>query len=389
MRRALKKDYYDYSLIAVILLLMGFGLVMLYSTTSYMAGMQHGSDMYYLKRQAFFAILSIGIACAVSIFDYHLLRFLGPLIYVAASVSVLMTKTPLGVSINGASRWLAIGPISFQPAELSKLAVIICVPMMIVNTGRRLTTFGDVVKPLAAGTFQSALVLLVTSNLSTAIIIFMITLVIIFIAHRETLPFIAGLGALAAIAALFIFLMSRGYIGGFRSRRILAWLDPEKYASSGGYQIMQGLYAMGSGGFLGKGLGNGIQKLGAVPEAGNDMIFSIICEELGLFGGAIVILLFIYLLYRLFFIAQNAPDLFGSLMVAGVFAHIALQVVLNLCVVLNVIPTTGITLPFVSYGGTSVLVLMLEIAIALSVSRKIVFRSPERDLWGDIADNDQ
>ena len=146
---------------------------------------------------------------------------------------------------------------------------------------------------------------------------------------------------------------------------------------------MQALYALGSGGFFGKGLGNSMQKLGAVPEAENDMIFSIICEELGIFGGIIVVLLFLYLLYRLFFIAQNAPDLFGSLMVIGIFAHIASQVILNIAVVLAVIPTTGITLPFVSYGGTSVFLLMAEMAIALSVSSSIRFRSVERDLWGE------
>lgn len=134
---------------------------------------------------------------------------------------------------------------------------------------------------------------------------------------------------------------------------------------------MQGLYAIGSGGFFGKGLGNSTQKLSTIPEAQNDMIFSIICEELGLFGAILLLVLFGYLLYRLFVIAQNAPDLYGTLAVSGVFIHISLQVILNICVVLNIIPTTGVTLPFVSYGGTSVLFLMLEIGVALSVARKI------------------
>ena len=144
--------------------------------------------------------------------------------------------------------------------------------------------------------------------------------------------------------------------------------------SGGGYQVMQSLYAIGSGGFFGKGLGNSAQKLGTIPEAQNDMIFSIVCEELGVFGGVLLILMFLYLLYRLFFIAQNAPDLYGTLVVSGIFAHIALQVILNICVVINLMPTTGITLPFVSYGGTSIMFLMMEIAIALSVSRRIRFK---------------
>ena len=157
----------------------------------------------------------------------------------------------------------------------------------------------------------------------------------------------------------------------FRIRRILSWLHPEANMSSGGYQVLQGLYAIGSGGFFGKGLGNSAQKLGTIPEAQNDMIFSIVCEELGVFGAALLLLMFGYLLYRLFFIAQNAPDLYGTLVVTGIFVHIALQVILNLCVVLNLMPTTGITLPFVSYGGTSILFLMAEMGIALSVSGRI------------------
>ena len=160
----------------------------------------------------------------------------------------------------------------------------------------------------------------------------------------------------------------------FRIRRVLAWLRPEENLSAGGYQVLQSLYAIGSGGIFGKGLGNSAQKLGTIPEAQNDMIFSIICEELGIFGGIIVLLLFAYLLYRLFFIAQNAPDLVGSLMVTGIFIHIALQVILNIAVVLNLMPNTGITLPFISYGGTSVVFLMSEMGLALSVARQIKFQ---------------
>ena len=156
----------------------------------------------------------------------------------------------------------------------------------------------------------------------------------------------------------------------FRFRRIIAWLNPEKYAGDLAYQTMQALYAIGSGGLFGKGLGNSAQKM-VIPEAQNDMIFSVICEELGMFGVAIVVLLFAILLYRLMVIAQNAPDLYGSLMVVGIFAHIAIQVVLNIAVVTNVMPNTGITLPFISYGGTSILFLMAEMGLALSVSRTI------------------
>ena len=160
----------------------------------------------------------------------------------------------------------------------------------------------------------------------------------------------------------------------FRLRRILVWLHPEDFADGDGYQTLQALYAIGSGGFLGRGLGNSIQKLGSVPEAQNDMIFSIVCEELGIAGGIMVLLLFSYLLYRLFFIAQNAPDMFGSLMVSGVFIHISLQVIFNIAVVVNMMPNTGVTLPFISYGGTSIMFLMAEMGLALSVARQIRFQ---------------
>ena len=161
--------------------------------------------------------------------------------------------------------------------------------------------------------------------------------------------------------------------GNFRLQRILSWVDPEKYAKSGAFQTMQGLLAIGSGGFFGKGLGGSAQKM-VIPEPQNDMILSIICEELGVFGLIVVLVLFGMLLYRLMFIAQNAPDLYGSLIVTGVFAHIAIQVLLNVAVVLNVIPTTGITLPFISYGGTSAVFLMIEMGIVLNVSGKIKIR---------------
>ncbi|MDO5703393.1 MAG: FtsW/RodA/SpoVE family cell cycle protein, partial [Lachnospiraceae bacterium] len=306
----------------------------------------------------------------------------------AASIVLLFLVrfSPLGMKINGARRWLRVGPFSFQPAEVSKLAVIIFVPVLIIKLGKKFRGLRGCARPFGAGLLEALCVYILTSNLSSAFIIMIITCAIIFVAHPDTgrliAVFLCGLGAVGALAALLIF---AGAISDFRTTRILVWLHPENYSTEGGYQIMQSLYAIGSGGFFGKGLGNGIQKLYAVPEAENDMIFSIICEELGVFGGVIVMLLFIYLLYRLLIISGNAPDLYGCLMVSGVMAHIAIQVILNICVVTNAIPTTGVTLPFVSYGGTSLFFLMMEIAVALAVSRRIKTRIKERDLWGEIA----
>ena len=228
---------------------------------------------------------------------------------------------------------------------------------------------------LAVGGVLALGAFLLTDNLSTGIIIGAITVLLIFMAHPKMKPFLIGGAILGGVLVTVIVILHMtlgsgvGNIEDFRLRRIMVWLQPEHYSKDGGYQIMQALYAIGSGGFFGKGLGNSVQKLGPVPEAQNDMIFSIICEERGVLG-MIVLALFGYLLYSGCFIAQNAPDLYGSMIVSGIFFHIALQVILNICVVINLIPTTGITLPFVSYGGTSILFLMIEMGIALSVSNR-------------------
>lgn len=379
-REKKKTDYYDYSLVAVIILLTCFGLVMLYSTSSYMAELTYGDDMFYFKKQALISLGCIIAALIISMIDYHILAKFTGVLYVAAAVLMMLVKSPLGRSANGARRWLNLGPLSFQPSEVAKIAVIICLSYMVVNMGKKIRTLKAVMMLTGSGGFLALLAYICTENLSTAIIIFCITMGLIFIAHPKVKPFLIAAGIAVAAVILFVIILSSSMetSSSFRIRRILVWLHPEDYASGDGYQTIQALYAIGSGGFLGRGLGNSIQKLGSVPEAQNDMIFSIVCEELGILGGLIVLLLFVYLLYRLFFIAQNAPDLFGSLMVSGIFIHIALQVILNIAVVVNLMPNTGVTLPFISYGGTSILFLMSEMGLALSVARQIKFKEPER-----------
>ncbi len=383
-----RSNYYDYNLIAVTILLIGFGLVMLYSTSSYTAEIQFHNDMYFLQRQGIFSLAAIILAIIVSLFDYHLLWNLSGVIYILALVAMFAVKfSPLGMEVNGARRWLDLGFISFQPAEIAKIAVITFLPRQIILSGKHFKEWRELLKVFALGMVQALAAYLLTDNLSTAVIIAVITFVIVFVAHPKTAVFIGMIAAGAAAAVIIVINVVNGAAdGSFRAMRILVWLDPEKYSASGGYQILQGLYALGSGGLFGKGLGNSTQKLGALPEAQNDMIFSIICEELGVFGGAVIVMLFLYMLYRMFFISQNSPDLYGSLTITGVFAHIAIQVILNICVAVNAIPTTGVTLPFISYGGTSVMFLMMEIAIALSVSRRIRFRQRERDIWGELVD---
>ena len=369
-------DYYDYSLLAVIVLLTCFGLIMLYSTSAYTAQMQFGDDMHYFKKQAAISVVCIIGAIIISKIDYHILTRFIKILYGAALLLMLLVKTPLGVASHGAKRWLALGPVQFQPAEVAKIAVIVCLSYMIVDMGKQVKTLKACMILGFTGGALGLSAYVFTDNLSTAIIILGITAGMIFMAHPKTRIFILLFAVVIFAALLFVLLLSKSVetSSNFRIRRILVWLHPEDYASGDGYQTLQALYAIGSGGFFGRGLGNSIQKLGSVPEAQNDMIFSIICEELGICGGIIVLLMFAYLLYRLFFIAQNAPDMFGSLMVSGVFIHIALQVIFNIAVVLNLMPNTGITLPFISYGGTSVLFLMSEMGLALSVARQIRFQ---------------
>ena len=375
-----KPEYYDYNLVAAIILLTCFGLVMLYSTSAYTSTIKYGDDMYFFKKQAAISFVCIAGALFISMFDYHILaRFTGVLYGVAAG-SMVLVRTPLGTVSNGARRWLRIGPIQFQPAEIAKIAVIVCLSYMIVHMGKKMNSLKACMTLGAMGTFLALLAYVCTDNLSTAIIIFCITVGMIFVAHPKTRIFLILVAVAIAFLAILVFVIGQSVkeTDDFRLNRIIAWLHPENATGTAAYQTIQALYAIGSGGFLGRGLGNSIQKLGSVPEAQNDMIFSIICEELGIVGGVILLLLFGYLLYRLCFIAQNAPDLFGSLIVSGIFIHIALQVILNSAVVVNLMPNTGVTLPFISYGGTSIMFLMAEMGLALSVSRQIKLKTPER-----------
>ncbi|MFR3035785.1 MAG: FtsW/RodA/SpoVE family cell cycle protein, partial [Blautia hydrogenotrophica] len=283
---------------------------------------------------------------------------LAPACYVLAlilSTAVLF----FGQEYNGSKRWLALGPLSFQPSEFSKVAVILFLAWVTERTRGRTDSFGFMAKIMVL--LLPIVGLVGTNNLSTAIIILGIGVILIFVANPKYLQFV-GIG-LAGVGFITVFLAMESY----RLERLAIWRDPEKYEK--GFQTIQGLYAIGSGGVFGTGLGSSMQKLGFVPEAQNDMIFSIICEELGLVGASLLIIVFALLLWRLMVIATHTADLEGSLICAGILGHMAIQVILNIAVVTNTIPNTGITLPFISYGGTSVLFLLGEMGLALSVSR--------------------
>ena len=357
MERSSGKRRYDETLLAVVIILIAIGLVMLYSTSSYNGEVKFHDPFYYLKKQGFATFVGFLGMMIVSRVDYHrwaVLAIPGYLTAIALSVAVMF----FGDEYNGSKRWLSLGPVSFQPSEFAKVAVILFLAWSVTKYAKKMDKFRTLVLAMLPVLPIAALV--GASNLSTASIILGIAVVLIFVASPKYSQFI-WMGT-AAVAFMAVFLAMESY----RLERIAIWRNPEQYEK--GYQTLQGLYAIGSGGLFGRGLGNSVQKLGFLPEAQNDMIFSIICEELGLVGAGIIILLFFLLIWRFFVIATKAPDLLGALIASGAMAHMMIQVILNIAVVTNSIPNTGITLPFISYGGTSVLFLLLEMGLVLSVS---------------------
>ncbi len=376
MKNPVKKNF-DYSLLAIVIFLLCFGLVMLYSTSSYSAQLKFGNSMYYFSRQVRNSIIGLVCMFVVAKVNYHIYAKVAKFSYFFAMILMVLVLTPLGIEAYGARRWIAL-PFNqqMQPAEVTKLAIIIFIPLLICKAGKHVKESAVFFKIMAWGGAAALGVFLFTDNLSTAIIVFGMVCVMLFVAHPKTLPFVLALIALLVVIFIGVKVLDSMAVngGGFRLQRILVWLHPEEYSGEGGFQVMQGLYAIGSGGFFGKMLGNSAQKM-IIPEVQNDMILTIICEELGVFGAIVILTLFGMLLYRLMIIAQSAPDLYGSLIVTGIFAHIAIQVILNVAVVLNLIPTTGITLPFISYGGTSIIFLMIEMGLALGVSSRIQYDS--------------
>lgn len=367
----------DYVLLAVVLFLVCFGLLMIYSTSSYEAGVDHDDAAYYLKKQAFATVLGFVALFFVSKVPYKIWQRFDYWAFIVSVVLILLLLTPLGVTRNGATRWLdfKIG-LTLQPAEVAKLGMIVYLASIVQRLeekGRNvLRTPKGLAIVLAPPTIVAGLIYVISDNLSSAIIIMGIAVAMLFVAVPDYKWFIiiGGAGA-AVVAAVVMYASGAGADGGssFRLARIRAWLDPESYSTDRAFQTLQALYAIGSGGIWGKGLGQSMQKRGFLPEAQNDMIFSIICEELGLFGAMTIILLFVVLIWSCMVVANKTTDRFGALLVVGVMAHYAIQVILNIAVVTNTIPNTGITLPFISFGGTSSLFLLSEIGIVLNVSK--------------------
>lgn len=369
------EKFMDYSLLFIVLFLVGFGIVMVFSSSSYEANQKLGDSTRYLRQQLFASILGLVAMMVVANIPYHFWERFAVPAYIGSVVLILLI-IPFGHSSGGATRWIYIGPISLQVAEVAKLGMILFLSSLICKMGRRIRTNKGFWTVFAFPLPVAALIYFITNNLSSAIIVMAIAVLMLFVSCPDYKRFfLLGVITLAAAAAVVFYVVqtAAGHAEelDFRGGRILAWLDPEAFANDKGFQTIQALYAIGSGGILGKGLGQSMQKRGFLPEAQNDMIFSIICEELGLFGGIAIIVMFLLLIWRLMIIANNAPDLYGALLVVGVMGHIAVQVILNIAVVTNTIPNTGISLPFISYGGSSVMFLLIEIGLTLSVAKGI------------------
>ena len=367
------KYFFDYTMLFIVIFLMLFGLVMLYSTSSYEANIKFEDPAFYFRKQAVASAIGIGVMLFIMLIDYHIVRRFALIAYIASLVLIILVLTPLGYEAGGARRWLNLG-MSLQPAEVAKLALIVFFASVVCKFGDHIREKKVFIIVLLLAVPHAVCVLTITQNLSSAIIIFSIVFMMLFVATPQYKEYIIMAIAAIVVAVAVVLLVKYDILPtsmSYRLARIKAWLDPESYAADKGFQTLQALYAIGSGDIFGKGLGESIQKLGYLPEAQNDMIFSIICEELGLFGAIAIILLFVILIWRFLVIANNAQDMFGALIVVGVMAHISIQVILNIAVVTNTIPNTGITLPFISYGGSSIVFLLAEMGLVLSVSRSI------------------
>lgn len=357
------KGSIDWVLVMIVLALLVFGLVMLYSASSYEASIKFHNPSYYVVKQLISTVIGLVVMAVVALIPHKFFEKIAILVYLVAVAAMILVKTPLGLEANGAYRWIDLKIVTVQPSEIMKVALVLVLAMLL---SRYVNYLGDIKMYLIVMglcVVAVALTVFITDDLGTGIIMFAMGFIMIFVASKKIRYLIITLVVFLAGGVSYVLLRSTKRV------RVQAWLNLDKYADDIGYQITQALYAIGSGGLLGKGLGKSTQKLGFVPESENDMIFSIICEELGIIGGIILIALVALLLWRMKKIFDSAADLYGKIVVAGVAAHIAIQTFLNIAVVTNLLPNTGVPLPFISYGGTAVIFLLIEIGLVLSVSR--------------------
>ncbi len=354
----------DWMLILIVVVLLVFGLIMLYSASSYNSQIKFGTSAWYVKKQITSTLIGIVGMFVIAFIPLAFWRKAAIPLYIVGVISVLLILTPLGgEEINGAKRWLDLKVISVQPAEILKVALVAAMAFFITKFIKYLDNWRIYLVGLAICLIPVALTLFITDDLGTAIIIFAMGFVMLLVAApRVRYLLLTLLAGIVGVVGIILIKPNKRV-------RVESWLHLDQYSDDIGYQITQALYAIGSGGIFGKGLGKSTQKMGFVPESQNDMIFSIVCEELGIIGGIILIVLVILLIWRMKKIYDRTKDVFGRVIVAGVSTHIAIQTFVNIAVVSNLIPNTGVPLPFISYGGTAVIFLLAEIGMVLAVGR--------------------
>jgi cell division protein FtsW len=355
-------------LVLVTLGLVAFGLVMVYSATSAAAAIGNGDPMTYLKRQAIYASLGIALMLAASRFDNRRLRHLAPPLVLGA-IGLCLAVLAIGPQVNGARRWIYLGPASFQPSELAKVALLVWAAAYLSRRGAP-RTLGELWKPVGMLTILFCGLILLQPDLGTtiALVLMLAGMLVVAGVPSRTLAAAGGLAAAAGMAAI--------WIEPYRRARVFSFLDPWQDARGAGFQNVQAIIGMGSGGLTGEGLGHGIQKINYLPEAHTDMIFAIIGEELGLVGTTAVIAAFAAFAFAGFSVALRCRDPFGKLLAAGITSLVCAQAAVNLGAVLGIAPLTGIPLPFVSYGGSSLVVLLAAVGILLNIA--VDERAPEK-----------
>lgn len=355
------KNPVDYPFLIAVCLLVAFGLMMLFSAGSAKAFANYGDTLYYFKNQLVGAILGIAGMYFCSKIDYHSLRHWALILYVACGVLLVMVLIPgLGTTSGGATRWL----FGFQPSEIAKFALILFVSVWVERNQQYMPSFMKGFMPCMIMLAIYVVLLIFEPHFSCIILMTLTVMLILFVGGAKIKHFFyIGLPGVLGAAVMIL-------IEPYRMARVVSFMDPFADVQGSGWQIVQSLYAIGSGGLFGVGLGQSRQKFQSLPEPQNDFIFSVLAEELGLIGALVLIGLFIFLIYRGVKIASKAPDLFGTLLTAGIIGIIAFQAVINIAVVTSSVPVTGMPLPFFSYGSTALIITMCEIGVVLNVSRQ-------------------
>ena len=397
MEEQLARGPLDLPFLMLILLLLGIGLVMLFSASYYTAYRDSkppvsNNPYYYIIRQALFAGAGVVVMYIISRINYQHFRWMSPFVLAGAIGLLVLIYTPLGVTINDVTRWLKVGLVfgpTFQPSEIAKVAVVLFFSARLckrdtehkrrftrrTGLGRTLNWLEKIgfleLVPYGVILLVVAVLVVFEPHMSGTILIAVGAAAVLFVSGIS-MGWFVGLGSLAIAGLTFIVFMTD-----YMTRKINIWLDPWLDPRNGGFQPIQSMLSIASGGLLGRGLGNSNQKYGFVPEPENDMIFSIVVEELGLVGGCLILLLFALLIIRGYWLALHARDKFGMLTIVGLITLLAFQVFFNIGVVTNLIPNTGISLPFFSYGGTALVIQLAEMGIILSISRQIP--APRKD----------